>query len=121
MEVVQLKYMISRSSEANPPHSVVIHEKLTSRGLVAHVPEMVDEVQLAVQEHLSSADTGRPASAKVKTCPPGVQMLPPPRISARAREAARLGRWGRTHAQSPQSRATFGRDRVPMLTFMVVT
>ena len=60
------------------------------------------------------------SSAKVKKYPPGIRTLPSPLISARVCSPVRFERRGRTCAQSSQSRATFGQDRVPMHVFVVV-
>ena len=51
--------MIGRASKEDPAHSFVVHEKLAARMLAELVPEMADELQLAVQEHLPLASTGK--------------------------------------------------------------
>ncbi len=58
-QLVQLQYMIGRASKEDPAHSIVVHEKLTARRLSALVPELAEEIQLAVQEHLPPAGSGK--------------------------------------------------------------
>lgn len=57
-QVVQLEHMLSRASRVDPAHMHVVHETLGARTLAAHVPEMVDELQLAVQDYMPTAGTG---------------------------------------------------------------
>nr|VWO94144.1 Cyp51A [Ganoderma boninense] len=57
LELVQLQYMIGDASKEDPAHSIVVHEKLTARMLTALVPEMADELQSAVQDHLPVSST----------------------------------------------------------------
>ena len=62
LQVIQAKHTITCPSRSVPMNSLVVRERLGARTIATHIPDMVEELQLEVQDHIPAAGRGKLSS-----------------------------------------------------------